>query len=376
MEFTLNEEQEMLKKSAQDFLRNECGKKVLKELEESETGFSERLWKGMAELGWMGIVVPEAHGGVELGLLDLAVLFEEYGRAALNGPMLGTVMGTLALLQGGSEKQKEDMLPRIASGDLVNSFALEEPEVAYDPKCVALRAEAEDGGYVLRGTKLFVPYATVADQLFVVARTDGEPGDEDGISLFVVDAKTSGIQSTPLKAFAGDKQFEVVFDGVRVSSDDLIGSLNGGLALVQSILEKATAVQCAEMVGGAQYELDITAEYSRTRVQFNRPIGTFQAVQHRMADMYMDVLGARLTSYQALWRLGEGMEASREVAIAKAFTSNAVRRVAFSAQQLHAGMGYDLDHELHYYYRRAKNLELKLGSAPAQLTALHTTLGF
>ncbi len=376
MEFTLNEEQEMLKKSARDFLKNECGKKVLKELEESETGFSEPLWKEMAELGWMGIVVPEAFGGVDLSLLELAVLFEEYGRAALSGPMLTTMMGSLALIEAGTDKQKEDFLSRVASGECVLTFAMEEPEVAYDPMSVALRAVEKGDGYELNGTKLFVPYASAADSILVVARTSGEPGDEEGISLFVVDAKAPGIQLTPLKTLAGDKQFQVDFENVAVSADDVVGRLDAGLSLVQSVLEKATAVQCADMVGGAEYELEITAEYCRTRVQFKRPIGSFQAVQHRMADMYMDVLGARLTTYQAVWRLCEGMPASREVAIAKAFTNNAIRRVAFSAQQLHAGMGYDLDHELHYYYRRAKNLELKLGSAPAQLSALHTTLGF
>ena len=370
MDFTLSEEQEMLKNSARDFLRNECGKKLLRELEKSESGFSRKLWDGMADLSWMGILVPESHGGVGLSFLELGVLFEEFGRAALNGPMLGTAMGTLALLEGGSEGQEGALLAEVAAGKRIFAFALEEPGISYDPRFVSLRAEGTDGGYCLSGTKLFVPYAAVADTLFVVARTRGNPGDRDGVTLFRVAAGAAGLERTPLKTLAGDKQYQVEFRGVRVPAREVSGTPGGGLPLVLAILEKATAVQCAEMVGGAQYELEVTAEYCRTRVQFNRPIGSFQAVQHRLADMFVDVQGARLTTYQALWRLSEGLPAAREVAIAKAFTSGAARRVAFSAQQLHAGMGYDLDHELHFYYRRAKTLELKLGSVPAQLTAL------
>jgi len=374
MNFTLNEEQEMLKKSAQDFLKNECSKKVLKALEESETGFSRDLWGAMAELAWMGIIIPEEYQGVGLSLLDLAILYEEYGRAAFNGPMLSSTMGTLAIMEGGPPELKEKFLPDLASGKLVLSWAMEELEVSYDPKFVSSQAADKESQYLINGTKLFVPYASVSDYLLVVTRTKGNAGDEEGITLFIVDSKASGLRLTPMKTIGGDKQFQVDFENVSVAPEDIVGTLNGGLPLVQSILDKATAIQCAEMVGGAQYELEITAEYCRERVQFNRPIGTFQAVQHRLADMFVDVQGARWTTYQAIWRICEGMPAQREVAIAKIFTSNAIRRVAFSAQQLHAGMGYDLDHELHYYYRRAKALELKMGSILVELEALGAEL--
>ena len=374
MEFTLNEEQEMLKKTARDFLKTECGRKVLKELEESETGFSRQLWEGMAALGWMGIIVPEAYDGVGLTLLDLGVLFEAFGRAALNGPMLGTAMATIAILEGGSDRLKADLLPQVVAGRRVLTFALEEPEVAYDPRCVATEATKTGRGWTLKGTKLFVPYASVADDLFVVARTEETPGREGEVGVFVVKRDAPGIRFDALKSLSGERQFQLDLEDVPVSPEGSLQEGGDGLKRVTSLIEKATATQCAEMVGGAEYELEITAEYCRTRVQFDRPIGTFQAVQHRLADMYVDVLGARLTAYQALWRLSEGMEAAREVAIAKTFANKAVRRVAFSAQQLHAGMGYDLDHELHYYYRRAKALELKMGTVPAQLKVLRAEL--
>jgi alkylation response protein AidB-like acyl-CoA dehydrogenase len=374
MEFTLNEEQEMLKKTTRDFLKTECGRKVLKELEESETGFSRKLWEGMAALGWMGIIVPEAYDGVGLTLLDLGVLFEAFGRAALNGPMLGTAMATMAILEGGSDRLKADLLPQVVAGRRVLTFALEEPEVAYDPRCVATEATKTVRGSTLKGTKLFVPYASVADDLLVVARTEETPGREGEVGVFVVKRDAPGIRFDALKSLSGDRQFQLDLEDVPVSPEGSLQEGGDGLERVTSLIEKATAIQCAEMVGGAEYELEITAEYCRTRVQFDRPIGTFQAVQHRLADMYVDVLGARLTAYQALWRLSEGMEAAREVAIAKTFANKAVRRVAFSAQQLHAGMGYDLDHELHYYYRRAKALELKMGTVPAQLKVLRAEL--
>jgi alkylation response protein AidB-like acyl-CoA dehydrogenase len=204
----------------------------------------------------------------------------------------------------------------------------------------------------------------------LVARTAGNPGDEEGITLFAVDAKAQGINLTPVKTIAADKQFQVDFDNVSVSSDEVIGDPGGGLSVIRSVLEKAAAIQCAEAAGGAQQELDMTAKYTKEREQFDRPIGTFQAVQHRLADMYVDARAARWTTYQAVWRLSEGMPASRELAIAKAITSKACQRVAFSAQQLHGGIGVDMDYDLHFYYRRAKAFELKFGTPSFHLEAL------
>lgn len=376
MDFALSEEQEMLRRSARDFLNAECPKSVVREIEASDLGYSPELWKKMAELGWMGLILPEEYGGAGCSLLDLAVLFEEFGRAAMPGPMFSTiVMGALPILEWGTEEQKRKLLPKVATGELFLAMAIAEPEVGYDPRFVATRALPEGGGFIITGTKLFVPYAHIADYLLVVARTGGAVGDEEGITVFIVDGKAPGINLTPLATIAADKQFEVLFDRVSVSSSDILGRLNNGLPLVRATLRKATAIQCAEMVGGAQQELEMTADYTKTRIQFERPIGTFQAVQHRLADMFIDVNGARWTTYQAVWRLSQGLPADREVAIAKAWTSNACQRVAFSAQQLHAGIGVDLDYNLHFYFRRAKAFELNLGAAPFHLAALEAEFG-
>ena len=374
MDFSLSEEQEMLQKSARDFLSAECPKSLVREIEAGDLGYSPELWKRMAALGWMGLALPEEYGGAGFSLLDMAVLFEEFGRAAMPGPMFSTTVGALAVLEFGTEEQKKALLPKVATGELIMTMAMAEPEVNEDPRFIATRAELHDGGYAITGTKLFVPYAHIADYTLVMTRTEGASGDDSGLTIFIVDAKAAGINLTPLITIAADKQFEVVFDKVSVSDSDILGSLHKGLPMVKAVLRKATAIQCAVMVGGAQQELELTAEHTKTRIQFDRPIGTFQAVQHRLADMFVDVQGARWTTYQAVWRLSEGLPADREVTIAKAFSNIACQRVAASAQQLHGGIGVDKDYDLHFYFRRAKAFELSLGSTPFHLKTLEAEL--
>jgi alkylation response protein AidB-like acyl-CoA dehydrogenase len=373
--FELDEQQQMLQTAARDFLAAECDKSVVRQLEASDSGHSSQLWKKMAELGWTGIIIPEQYGGVGLSLLELAVLFEEIGRAAFDSPLFGTAMATLALVAGGTEAQKQWLLPKVVGGELIPTLAIAEREVSNDFRFVSVPAQPKDGGYVIRGTKLFVPYATVADEILVVARTAGKAGDEAGLSIFMVNAKAAGVRCRPLRTIAPDKQFQVDLDSVPVSADRIVGRLNDGFALLKPVLEKAVAIQCAEMVGNAQHELDATAKYTKERMQFDRPLGTFQAVQHHLANMFTDVQGARWTSYQAISRLSRGVPAARELAIAKAFTSDACQRVAFLAQQLHGGIGVDQAYDLQFYYRRAKAMELRFGAAPLHLQALEREIG-
>jgi alkylation response protein AidB-like acyl-CoA dehydrogenase len=374
MDFAFDDEQELFKRSARKFLETYCDKSVVSNLEASETGFAPEIWKGMAELGWMATVVPEEYGGLACSLVELAVLFEEIGRAAMPGPMLSTVMGTLAILEAGAVEQKRDLLPKIAGGERVLSLAVEEPEVNYDMKRISVQAVSEDNEYLIRGTKLFVPYATVADHLLTAVRTSGKAGVEKGVTVFLVDGKSAGIRCSPMKTLAGDKQFQVEFDDVRVPAENRLGTPEIGHSLIEAIQKKAAAIQCAEMVGGAQKELEMTSEYTKVRHQFDRPIGTFQAVQHRAADMYMDLLGARLATYRALWCLSQGLAADWEVSVAKYFTNKACQRVAFSAQQLHGGIGFSMEYDLHFYYRRAKAFELRFGPQALHLRKLGAAL--
>jgi alkylation response protein AidB-like acyl-CoA dehydrogenase len=366
VDFALSAEQELLKKEARHFLETECPKSMVKKLEASELGYSPEMWKKMADLGWLGLILPETYGGVGGSLLDLAVMVEEVGRATAPTPIFSTmVMGVLPILEAGNEQQKKHLLPRVANGEVLLTMALAEPEADYQPQYLSTHAtHHKDGVFSITGTKLFVQNAHTANYLLVVARTGKVNAAGDGISIFIIDSDTSGVASTPLITIAADKQFEVTLDKVPCSNNDVLGGLNKGWPIVESTLRKATALQCVEMVGVAHKALELTAGYAATRIQFARPIGSFQAVQHRLADMLTDVESARWLSYQAVWRLDKGLPAAREVSIAKAWTSDACQRVVSGAHHIHGGVGFDVDYDLHYHFRWSKALELNLGSAP------------
>ncbi|MCX5999558.1 MAG: acyl-CoA/acyl-ACP dehydrogenase [Chloroflexi bacterium] len=365
MDFALTAEQELLRKEVRRFLETECPKKLVKELEAGERGYSPEIWKKMADLGWLGLVLPEEYGGVGGSLLDLAVFFEEIGRAVFPSPLFSTlVLGVLPIMEAGSQEQKTQILPKVGSGELILTLALTEPEADYRPDFMSTKAARTKRGFAINGTKLFIQNAHIADCMLVVARTGRASSDGNGVTVFLVKKGTTGIGLNPLVTAVGDKQFEVIFDRVPVSAADVLGGIGTGWPLVESTLRKATAIQCVMTVGVMQQALSMTAGYTSTRVQFGRPIGSFQAVQHRLADMLTDVEGARWTSYQAVSRLSKGLPAAREVAIAKAWTSDACQRVAYAAQHLHGGIGMDLDYDLHFYFRWAKALELNLGVAP------------
>ncbi len=374
MDFELGEEYQLFRTSTRDFLGAHCDKRIVRQLESTESGHDPKLWARMVELGWTGIGIPEAYGGEGWGLLGTAVLFEEIGRAAFDSALFATFLGAEAVLRGGSESLKQEILPKVASGEKILTLAWAEPSAVADPRYIAATAHLEDGAYAIRGCKLFVPYALVADQIVVAARTRGSVGEEEGITLFLVDRESEGLRIASQKTMAPDKQFRLDLDGVRVASDRILGAVDAGLPLLRAVQDRGAALQCAELVGGAEHELETTAAYTKERIQFDRPLGTFQVVQHRIADMFIDVQGARWTTYQAVCRMDSG-SAARELAIAKSFAGEAAQRVAFSAQQLHGGAGVDVDNDLHFYYRRAKALELRMGGFASGLSVLESSLG-
>ena len=364
MDFALSEEQEMLRKMSRDFLENECPKSLVREMEEDEKGYSLELWKKMAELGWMGLVFPEEYGGEGLNFLDLTVLIEELGRALVPGPYLSTVVYCgFPILAAGTDEQKHEFLPKIAKGDLILSLALTEPSATWDAAGIIAKATPEGDDFVISGTKLFISDAHIADYLLCVARTKESGDAEKGVTLFLVDAKSPGIGCTPLKTIASDRQFEVVFDKVQVPRKNMLGELDRGWAVIKEMLPKATLAQCALMVGGAQQVLEMTVNYAKERVQFGRPIGSFQAIQHKCADMATDVDGCRFITYQATWKLSEGLPCALEVSMAKAWVSEAYRRTCVEGHQIHGGIGFIKDHDMQLYYRRAKASELMFGDA-------------
>ena len=376
MDLGLSEEQEMLKTSARDFLQKECPKQLVKQLDESDTGYSPELWRKMAELGWMGLVFPEKYGGSDGSFLDLVVLLETMGYNILPGPFFSTVvLCGLTILASGTEEQKREHLPKIAAGEMILTLALTEPSAGYDAASIKTKATARNGGYVINGTKLFILDANVADHILCVARTKETKNPEDGITVFLVDARSPGIKCTLLKTLARDKQCEIVFEDVTVPEKNILGKLDKGWPIVKNTLQRATAAKCAEMVGGAQAALEMTVSYAKERVQFNRPIGSFQAIQHYCANMVTDVDGSRFITYKAAWELSEGLPATRDVAIAKAWTSEAYGRVTLLAQQIFGAIGFTMDHDIHLYYRRAKAGEIMFGDGDFQRAIVAGELG-
>ena len=376
MDFGLSEEQEMLKTSARDFLQKECPKQLVQQLDESDEGYSRELWRKMAELGWMGLPFPEKYGGGGGSFLDLVVLLEAMGYNVVPGPFFSTVvLGGMTLLAAGNEGQKKELLSKVAGGKLILTLAMTEPNARYEAASVKTTAALHDSKYVINGTKLFIQDANVADYLLCVARTKTTGKPENGITIFLVDSKAPGVKCTLLKTMARDKQCEVVFDNVAVPKENMVGGLNRGWQIVQDVLQKAVVAKCAEMVGGAQAALDMAVAYAKERVQFNRPIGSFQAIQHYCANMVSDVDGSRFVTYKAAWKVSEGLPATMDVAIAKAWTGAAYSRVTLLAHQIFGAVGFTMDHDLHLYYRRAKAGEIMFGDGAFQRAIVAHELG-
>jgi alkylation response protein AidB-like acyl-CoA dehydrogenase len=363
MDFSLTEEQEMLRTMARDFLATECPKDMVKEMVKDEKGYPPELWKKMADLGWMGLIIPEEYGGTGYGFLDLTVLLEETGRGCLCGPLFSTIVGSIALMEAANDDQKKELLPQVANGEVIVTLALTEPSARYEPDAVSVKAAPSGDEYVIEGTKLFISDAHVANHMIVVARTTEASDPAEGITLFLVDAKSPGISVTSLVTIVGDKQCEVIFDKVKVPAKNILGEKDKGWPIIESVLQKATVGLCAQMVGGAQQVLEMSVDYAKERVQFGRPIGSFQAIQHHCANMAVDVEGCRFITYQAAWKLNEGLPAVKEVAMAKAWCSDAFRRVASLGHQIHGGIGFIEDHDMPLYFKRAKAWELLLGDA-------------
>lgn len=366
MDFSFTEEQNMIRREAAGFLRNECPMSMVRELMESEDGYSEALWQRMAAIGWMELPFPEEHGGVGLSFVELAVLLEEMGRALLPGPYFSTVLlGGIALLEIASEGQKKRWLVPLAKGKLKATLALVEPSGRWDAAGITAKAERCSGGYLISGTKLFVPDAQVADLIICAARTGGSARPEKGITLFAVERESEGLSLTPLKAMDQTRRlYEVSFDRVRVASYQALGTVGSAWPAIERVIDKATIGLCAEMVGGAQQALDMCVGYSKSRIQFGRPIGSFQAIQHKCADMLLSIESARSVVYAAAWAASVN---SRELpflaSIAKAYTSEAYRFVAGEAIQIHGGMGFTWEHDAHLYFKRAKASEVAFGDA-------------
>ncbi len=361
MNFDLSPEQNILKESAHKLLARQCTSEVVREMARSEKGFSAQLWDTMADLGWMSLLIPEAHGGSGVNPLDLAVVLYEMGYHGLAGPFFATVvMGGAAVLEAGRGEQKQEILPLVADGKLKLTLAWLETAGTYAPEGIQLAAVQEDGAYVLTGTKLFVPDAAAADCIICASRT-AEAGD--GISLFMVDATSPGIAITRLDTLGHDRQYEVVLDHVRVPASNLLGPKGGAWPVLEKILLQAAVAKSAEMSGGAYRVMDIVIPYARGRKQFGKPIGAFQAIQHHCANMLTLAETMKFLTFQAAWRMTQGLPCAVQAAICKAWASDAYGKLVALGHQVVGGVGFMEEFDLQLFFRQAKTAELLCGDA-------------
>ena len=374
MDLGLTEEQQMLRDFARDFLEKECPESYVRDMEEDAAGYSPGVWGKMAEQGWMGLIVPEQYGGVGMGFLDLMVLIEEFGRSLVPGPFIPNCVATLGILEAASEQQKQAWLPAIATGEQIWTLAFTEPSARFDADGVALSATRDGDTYVLNGTKLFIRDSHVAGRMLVVARTNG--AGEHGISLFAVDARADGVTHSPLVTVAADKQNAVKFENVRVAAEDLLGAEGEGWPAFRRVARKATVLESAYLVGLSQMAFEVTLDYTKERQQFGVPIATFQALQHMAADMVTDVDASRYITYKAAWATaGDEAGAEDDVHVAKAWVSEASRRVVARAQEMHGGIGFTRDYKIQLYFRRQKAAELAWGDAEYHRELIGQALG-
>ncbi|MCJ7655375.1 MAG: acyl-CoA/acyl-ACP dehydrogenase [Dehalococcoidia bacterium] len=361
MDLRFTETQELLRKMARDFLTTECPKTVVRELEKSEKGYSPEIWKKMAELGWMGLVIPEKYEGMGYTFQDLTVLLEETGRNILPGPLIPTVISTFPILEAGTEEQKEEFLPKIARGEIIITTALLEAEGTFNASGIAAKATPKGNDFIINGTKLFAEMAHVANYMICVTRTKDMSSPEEGITLFLVDSKTPGIRCEVIPSIAADKLCEVRFENVTVPKKNILGEIDKGWPIVEMTLRKGAIAKCAESIGAIQTCVEMTVAYSKERVQYDRPIGAFQALQHIMADMWTSMQTSRYLVYKAAWMESEGQPCAKEASLAKAYVNEVYKNVGKWAVRLHGAIATSYDHDIPLYYRRSKAADTAFG---------------
>ena len=364
MNFSLNEEQRLLKDSAERFVRENCSLDRRRSLVAGEPGYSERSWRQMAELGWLGVGVPEAFGGTGGSPVETMVLMEAFGAGLLVEPYLpSVVLGTGLVTEAGTEAQKEAILPAAVAGELKLAFAWVEARSGFDLFDVRTTAARRDGGWVVDGAKGVVLGAAAADRLIVSARTSGGPRDRNGIGLFLVDRGADGVRLRGYRTVDGLRAAEVAFENVAVGDDAVLGDPGNALPAIEAVAERAIAALCAEAVGVMDVIVRDTAEYLKTRKQFGRPIGTFQVLQHQFTDMLIASEEARSMTYVATLRLGERDAVAREKAVsgAKHLVGRNGRLIGQRAIQLHGGMGMTEEMAVGHYFKRLAMIDVMFG---------------
>ncbi|MFO8010668.1 MAG: acyl-CoA dehydrogenase family protein [Dehalococcoidia bacterium] len=363
MNLDFTEDEELIRSISRDFLEKEFPKDLVRELEDDPGGYSEGVWNKMAELGWMGLLIPEKYGGIEGTFMQMVVLLEELGRACMSGPFLSTALSTIAILDAGSADVKERFLPRIAEGKLIIAMALTESTGRYDPSGINVQAVADGDDYVINGIKLFVQDAQAADYLLCAVRTNSSGDPEDGVTLFLVDAGSDGISMEELITMSYDHQNEVTFDNVRVNRENMLGELDKAWPVLERLLQKAAIAKCAEMNGGNDWVVAESVAYAKERIQYGKPIGSYQAIQHYLADMWTDMGLSKRVTYYAAWKIDQGLPCAMEASIAKAWVSEAYNHSSRMGIQIHGALGTTRDHDMGLYYQRARQAWPLFGDA-------------
>ncbi|MBU4316770.1 MAG: acyl-CoA/acyl-ACP dehydrogenase [Proteobacteria bacterium] len=363
LDLSLTKSEQILKSTTRDFLSREISRDSLQALLDSETGYTETIRKKVADIGWFGIIIPESLGGIGYPLTSAGVLFEALGSLPLPGPYFSSgILGSLIVMEAGDDSRQKALLPGVADGSIRLSLALTEPAYGWGPESINASASPEGGWYSLNGTKLFVMDARAATHFIVAVRTGDKTADPgEGISLFLVDKELGGVSIAPLTGYFSARTFEVKFDNVMLSEDNLLGEPNRCWPTLARAIEKAIPVLCAYKVGGCQAVFTMALDYSRQREQFGQPIGRFQRVQDMIIEMVNYADAARWTTYEALWKLDSGIPPGESIHLAKAVASEAYWQACTLAHRVFSGISYSMEHDVSFHTRASRSLYHFLG---------------
>jgi alkylation response protein AidB-like acyl-CoA dehydrogenase len=356
MNLNFSEEQIALREMVRGLCAEHSPPAAVRRMEDDPKGYSDEFWKQQGQLGLLGLLIPEAYGGSAQTLLEAALVYEEFGRALAPSPHFpSAVLGAGALLAAGSEKQKRDWLPKIASGEAILTPAWLEPRRGFGPRGVQLRAEASGDGWLLSGEKRHVLFASSATRLLVLARTG--PADAD-LGLFLVDPSAAGVSLTQQRSLASDTQYDVRFTKLRVGAESRIGAAGSGWSTWDGVMHDAIVLLAAWAVGGAHRALEITVQYAKDREQFDKPLGAFQAISHYLADAATLIDGAQTLVYEAAWARSVGKSIERLAPMAKLFACQTYRDVTAMCQQVWGGVGFTIEYDIQLFFRRAKQMQI------------------
>jgi acyl-CoA dehydrogenase len=375
MHFGFTEEQEFLREEARKFLDDRCPMEEVRRLAETPEGYSPELWKQLGELGWLGLTIPEEYGGGGLGWVDLVVILEETGRSLFPAPLISTTLAAAAILDVGSNAQKQHYLPGLAEGSRIGTLALLEKSDYPEPSGIELRGKSDDGGFVLHGEKHFVADVGQAN-LFVVAFRTGE-GKQD-LTLAVVDGDASGVSARSLPSLDETKRAgRLSLDGVRVAADAVLGKPDTAWPAISRLLDRGAMAVTAESIGAAEGALYLTVQFAKDRVQFGSPIGRYQGVKHPLAEMYVDVESIKSLLYYAAWALDRSPDdVARSVSLAKAYAAEAFTRIGFDCIELHGAVGYTLEYDIQLFLKRSKWARQVFGDADHHYDRVASLGGF